>query len=724
MFTECPECSTGFRVTPQVLKQAGGRVRCGGCGNAFSAIDHLTEEPPGAENNVDNPAGDDLQSDDKFAETSRQLLETLDELAGPDEVRIEDTGIEWRVLDDNEGIAAEAEIDQQDKDVAADAEASQESLDLDESRQEPQEERRYDDDTPLPDEFEDEEEYQYTPPARKRRASDIGDADTTEFDEKQADLALSEPGDWTELLDEVIDEGAAAGNIPLEVEEELAAIHSELSAKELPPAIEPEDDPVPADIDSQFEMQAEAMGIDISGIHETAKEQSKEDDEEKDEVPVDDADENDLTDVVPLLDEDEGIAAEAAPTDIAAEAEIDRQEKDVAADAAPAEDEAGKEDLAEDDEAIDDEVSELESAEELESTGEFEAKIDVAAKALADEEDEEEDKGDMTLNDVIELSLEDDDEVEIAAEAEATKRFKDANSLVDTYAANRGVRGGRRRTDPAGYGVIAGTIFLALLLGGQFMHAYRETLSTYGFFNQTVGPVYRMLESGEVETIIMEGEFIHDSKETARLHAEAEATKRFKDANSLVDTYAANRGVRGGRRRTDPAGYGVIAGTIFLALLLGGQFMHAYRETLSTYGFFNQTVGPVYRMLGNPVTPEWDIKGWQFEATNGSVAEASEVLTIVSRIGNKSQQPLPYPLVHVSLTDRYEEIIGSRVLEPNEYLAGDLDPSKPVVFGENFTAVITIDEPSAEATGFKLNVCYRVGPTRVRCAIEDFKNQD
>ena len=233
MFTECPECSTGFRVTPQVLKQAGGRVRCGGCGNAFSAIDHLTEEPPGADNNVDNPAADELQSDDKFAETSRQLLATLDELAGPDEVRIEDTGIEWRVLDDNEGIAADAAPTD-----AAGAEASQESLDLDEPGQEPQEERRYDDNTPLPDEFEDEEEYQYTPPAPKRRASDSDDADTTEFDEKQADLALSEPEDWTELLDEVVDEGAAAGNIPLEVEEELAAIHSELSAKEAPPAIE------------------------------------------------------------------------------------------------------------------------------------------------------------------------------------------------------------------------------------------------------------------------------------------------------------------------------------------------------------------------------------------------------------------------------------------------------------------------------------------------------
>jgi len=79
-------------------------------------------------------------------------------------------------------------------------------------------------------------------------------------------------------------------------------------------------------------------------------------------------------------------------------------------------------------------------------------------------------------------------------------------------------------------------------------------------------------------------------------------------------------------------------------------------------------------------------------------------------------------LVHVSLTDRWEEIIGSRVLEPNEYLAGDLDPSTPVAAGDKFTAVISINSPSADATGFKLNVCYRVGPGRVRCATEDFKD--
>ena len=131
MFTECPECSTAFRVTAKVLQQAGGRVRCGGCGHAFSALDHLTEEMPGSngddgfaaeaasteaaetEATAAESIADDLTSEEKFKETSRQLLQTLSELTGSDEVRIEDTGIEWHVMDedeegDDEGVAAEA----------------------------------------------------------------------------------------------------------------------------------------------------------------------------------------------------------------------------------------------------------------------------------------------------------------------------------------------------------------------------------------------------------------------------------------------------------------------------------------------------------------------------------------------------------------------------------------------------------------------------------------
>ncbi len=425
MYTKCPECNAVCRVTAKDLQRARGRVRCGGCDGVFNAIDHLTEDEPAAHDPGAIPAGasgDERTADDVLAETNKQLLVTLDELAGAEDVRIEDTGTEWLVLG--------AEFDSGE---ASAADASQESPDL---------------------------------------------------------------ANVTDVLDEVSEGGTANDNIPLEVEEELADMHSELSAKE---------DPMPLDEGFAAGRSRPSMGS-ATYIHPVLK---------------------------------------AAPTE-------------------------------------------------------------AAPTAAAD-----------------------------------------------------------------------------------------------------------------IESTVTEDVFVHGSLEKERLEAENEARSLFGTAGSLLDTDAARRG---GRRSTDPASYGVIAGTILLVLLLLGQATHAHRETLSTYGLFNQTIGPVYRLLGIPVTPEWDIRGWRFEATNGNIAEDEDVLTIFTRIGNNSLLPLPYPLVHVSLTDRWEEIIGSRVLMPNEYLAGDLDPSRPVIPGENFTAVITIDEPSVDATGFKLNVCYRVSPGRVRCATEDFKD--
>jgi len=231
------------------------------------------------------------------------------------------------------------------------------------------------------------------------------------------------------------------------------------------------------------------------------------------------------------------------------------------------------------------------------------------------------------------------------------------------------------------------------------------------------------LDSGNVETIIMEGEFIRgtlDDKSDETI--ENEALAGLDDQQSLVDTYMLNKGkVRGGRRGTDPASYGMIAGIVVLTILLAAQYLHASRQTFATFGAFNQTVGPVYRALGSPVTPQWNIKGWQFERTNGSTDDNDAVLTVFSTVRNTSEKPLPYPLVHVSLTDRWEDIIGSKILEPGDYLAGDMDPRTPVAPGESFTAVIVIERPSTEATGFQLYVCYRVSAGKVRCATEDFK---
>ena len=109
MFTQCPDCKTAFRVTAEVLKQASGKVRCGGCGNAFNALEYLSEQKPSTEAPKPpetplpelTPEPDESLPKSISAEQSAALLKTLDELAGSN-IRIEDPGVEWRVLDDED----------------------------------------------------------------------------------------------------------------------------------------------------------------------------------------------------------------------------------------------------------------------------------------------------------------------------------------------------------------------------------------------------------------------------------------------------------------------------------------------------------------------------------------------------------------------------------------------------------------------------------------------
>ena len=751
MFTQCPECQIAFRVSAKILQQAGGNVRCGNCSHAFNALHYLSEEMPEQSGLEDDDAAADESPVDDLAETSRRLLETLDELAGPDDVRIEDTGIEWRVLDETAADDADPVLTDSNTD-----------------------ERRYDDDTGIIDLDGDDEEDDYSPPIVPQRRSEDHIKAADEFDERQRDLALSNPEDWTDLLDEVRDPETES----FDVAEELAAIHTELSGRE---EIQ---DPVtiPVDLDKQFKTQAEAMGLDIgnaedeltdevpqldeseidlfdggvelagdsgqdeesdqneadeeTGVFELENEDDEEtllaedepEDEDEDDqetlLAEDEPEDEDEDDQETLLAEDEPEEEDDQEVLLAEDEPEDENDYEFFAEEELEDGEPGDKDEFEDDDAsVDEEDDSLETTldggededqyeeglRDLESTGEFEEKIDAAARAFSGElsdieldETEAGDPDDSTAyeeekstesGDIDDLTDDTDEDVESADTEHEVPEPTTEEMTVNMEIDEELMAAADRKED-----------FTATLIGMD----YPEQL-----FDEN---------SDEVETIIMEGEFVRSAVEQQRLAAENAARSELDDPTKFADTYATNRDkLRGGRRRYDPPTYGMVIAVVVLALALAGQFVHNSRESLATYGFFKQTIAPVYRILGSPVTPDWDIKGWQFEATNGSVGAEETSLTIVSRIGNKADEALPYPLIHVSLTNRFEDIMGSRILEPGEYLAGDLDPSSPVQPGENFTAVITIEEPAPDATGFKLNVCYRVEPGTVRCAIEDFK---
>ncbi len=881
MYTQCPDCSTAFRVTAGILKQAAGKVRCGGCGCAFNALEYLSEAMPEApaarESEVPVPelTPEPVQSDESVpqsisAEQSAALLKTLDDLAGSD-IRIEDTGVEWRVLDIDE--AAEDREDPEDPRPGENGYIVDELLDesptpvdqfltktpndIDASEvfeesanapaQTPVDELRFDDNTPLPDEFNLDDEASYLPESPEPGETDDAGMDETDLadepaldtDETPVDIALGEPDEWADILDE-FSEPPEPYVPPLDAE--LAALEETESGEAgdgEPPALDESDQPL--DVDTQFALQAEAMGIDLSGVHARSADEAEaqEVDDVEEPAPQDrsdeagealeaeaaepvDLDDGDETGESPALglDDETGepippdgpgerkaevaedsssleVPDEEADTDIRDLDEIDEALEDVAAEASDLDDEETGEapHLRLDDEM--DEAFEAESAEASDLEGDDETGEALEAEAAGfDEEDETGEAPHLQLDDVTDEVLEaesaeasdpEGDEMDEAPEAKASDRDDEeetgeATAMEADVATEAIASGDDGEHSPLEFGSVekamaeleeqsdvfgddffeqaaveegesegqpdddVGVTFSDSADTGHFVPPQTEEEQTLnllidrellsiavededGFSSTMVIPEERVEsktvsekikpanaddESSGFESIVMEGEVVRSGLDQEQRKADiAEARALAEQAKAAAEEKEPTSERRSNRR--------MMAAAVLLALMLVVQAVHQSREALATIPALNDVIGPVYRAIGKPLSPTWDVTGWRFEARRDAFDDAANRLTIISRIGNTSDKALPYPLINVTLTDRFEETIGNRTLDPGEYLSDDLDPRTLVQPGNNFTAVMSIEGPSEAATGYKLQACYRLPDAHLRCHIPGFK---
>src|SRR5579862_5168529 len=57
VFTQCSKCETVFKLSAEVLRAAGGQVRCGRCGEVFNALARLAEDASSFSTPGDSAAG-------------------------------------------------------------------------------------------------------------------------------------------------------------------------------------------------------------------------------------------------------------------------------------------------------------------------------------------------------------------------------------------------------------------------------------------------------------------------------------------------------------------------------------------------------------------------------------------------------------------------------------------------------------------------------------------
>ena len=137
LVTECPNCSTRFRVNESQLEIASGRVRCGACLTVFDGAEHLlfgSDEPPAEESDADldqllDELSESVEDDADRSADVDDLGDEFDSEDGPD------------VSEDGPDVSEDA-ADEPIEDELVDAERTEEAPEIggtDAQAQEPEE---------------------------------------------------------------------------------------------------------------------------------------------------------------------------------------------------------------------------------------------------------------------------------------------------------------------------------------------------------------------------------------------------------------------------------------------------------------------------------------------------------------------------------------------------------------------------------------------------------
>ncbi len=158
-----------------------------------------------------------------------------------------------------------------------------------------------------------------------------------------------------------------------------------------------------------------------------------------------------------------------------------------------------------------------------------------------------------------------------------------------------------------------------------------------------------------------------------------------------------------------------IAAAVLFAALLGAQVIHHNRDSLAQAAGIGAALRSFYEITGNPLPLRTDLAA--FEVRQWGVtgdASANGTLRVRASVINTGATAQPYPLLRLTLADRFGTHVGTRDFKPGEYLRKK--PTRALDPGERADAIIEILDPGKTAEGFEIDVCDQPSDSRVICA--------
>lgn len=160
-----------------------------------------------------------------------------------------------------------------------------------------------------------------------------------------------------------------------------------------------------------------------------------------------------------------------------------------------------------------------------------------------------------------------------------------------------------------------------------------------------------------------------------------------------------------------------ILAVVLLLIGLAAQAAHYWRGELVRHPLTGPWLMRAYGAFGLALAAPADLAAFELRQL-GAASDAAQAgrLRVRASIVNGAAFAQPFPLLRLSLQDRFGTTIGTRDLEPAEYLpGGELPPSGLMAPGQRADAEVVFVDPGRDAVGFELDLCQREGPG-VRCS--------
>lgn len=148
-------------------------------------------------------------------------------------------------------------------------------------------------------------------------------------------------------------------------------------------------------------------------------------------------------------------------------------------------------------------------------------------------------------------------------------------------------------------------------------------------------------------------------------------------------------------------------GSALVTLVLIAQLVHFNRDTLARNALIGGPLVRTYESLGLDISPTWNLKAYELRQWGATAdPQPGGALRVRASLFNNAEFAQPYPLLRLTLQDRFGGQVGARDLTPEEYLPG-ARTGQLLAAGQRIDAEIALVDPGKEAVGFEIDVCLR-----------------